>query len=551
MGTQAAGLANFPGSIMNATDVIIVGSGINSLVCAALLARRGLATCVLERDSTLGGCIRTEELTLPGFRHDTLSTLYPLFVTAPHYPLLQEELQQMGARFRDCAAPTGVLCPDGRHARLTTDRAANIRTFESLATGDGMAYRRAMEEVERDGALTFGLLGKDLWSWEGVKLLLGALRSRGARALADYCGRSAVSCRAWLEASFRSDVSRALIAPWVLHVGLSPESPLSSLMAKVILMTLERAGAPVVAGGGGNLVDAFAKLIRSHGGELHAGTEVTHILQNGSQACGVRTADGRELRARRAIVCNVTPAQLYERLLSGHALPPDLLERVRARRPGRADMQIHLALDRPPDWVAADLADVAMVHVTEGLDAVSCAVNEAQRGLLPARATIVVAQPAALDPTRVPHGKSILWIQLQELPGRISGDALGEIPPPADGQWTPSVREAYADRIIARLERLIPNLRRSILARRVLSPADLQALNVNLEAGDPYSGACDLDQFLLWRPVVGSRNHDTPLARLYHIGASTHPGPGLGGMSGYLAAETIRRRCLRAWFAGG
>ena len=195
-----------------------------------------------------GGCIRTEELTLPGFRHDTLSTLYPLFVTAPHYALLQEELHQLGVRFRNCEAPTGVLCPDGRYAKLTTDRAKNVRTFESLATGDGAAYQQAMEEVERDASLTFGLLGKDLWTWDGVRLLLRELRSRGARGVADYFGRSAASCRAWLEAAFRSEVSRALIAPWVLHVGLSPESAMSSLMAKVILMTLETGRC---SGGGG------------------------------------------------------------------------------------------------------------------------------------------------------------------------------------------------------------------------------------------------------------------------------------------------------------
>lgn len=526
---------------MSSTEVVIVGSGINSLVCAALLAKGGLKVCVLERNSRLGGCIRTEELTLPGFRHDTLSTLYPLFVTAPHYSLLQEELHQLGVRFRNCEAPTGVLCPDGRYAKLTTDRAKNVRTFESLAIGDGAAYQHAMEEVERDASLTFGLLGKDLWTWDGVRLLLRELRSRGARGVADYFGRSAASCRAWLEAAFRSEVSRALIAPWVLHVGLSPESAMSSLMAKVILMTLERVGAPVVAGGGENLVDAFAKLICALGGEVHVNAEVTQILLKGRRACGVRTADGRDFLAHRAVVCNVTPAQLYQRLLSCEEVPRDLLERVMTRRPGRADMQIHLALDRRPDWVVPELADVAMVHVTEGLDAVSASVNEAQRGLLPARATIVLAQPAALDPTRAPDGKGVLWIQLQELPGRISGDALREIPVPRDGRWTPDVRERYADRIITRLEGLIPNLRANILGRKVLSPADLEGLNINLEGGDPYSGACDLDQFLLWRPFAGSRNHTTPFKNLYHIGAATHPGPGLGGMSGFLAAQAIRR----------
>lgn len=526
---------------MNSADVVIVGSGINSLVCGALLAKRGLIVCMLERNALLGGCIRTEELTVPGFLHDTLSTLYPLFVTAPHYPFLEADLRGLGVRFRNCETPTAALCPNGRYAVLTTNRQQNVATFESLAKGDGAAYARAMEEVERDASLIFGLLGQELWTWDGIRLLVHELRTRGARGLANFIGRSAASCRVWLDLEFRSEVSRALIAPWVLHVGLSPESAMSSLMAKVILMTLERAGAPVVAGGGRNLVDAFAQLIRERGGQIHAGTEVTRVLLKDQRACGVRTADGREFLANRAVVCNVTPTQLYRRLLPAEELPGELLNSVRAHHPGRADMQIHLALDHIPRWIQPEMSRVAMLHVTEGLNAVSASVNEALRGLLPARPTVVIAQPVALDPGRAPVGKSILWIQLQELPGRILGDALGEIAVPGDGRWTEEVRERYADRIVTRLESLIPGLRGAILGRRVLSPVDLETLNVNLEGGDPYSGACDLDQFLLWRPFPGSRNHTTPFAGLYHIGASTHPGPGLGGMSGFLVAEAIRR----------
>jgi phytoene dehydrogenase-like protein len=526
---------------VSSTDVVIVGSGINSLVCAALLAKRGLTVRVLERNPVAGGCIRTEELTAPGFLHDTLSTLYPLFVSAPHFPALAGDLRELGVEFCNTDAPTGVVCPDGRHAVLTTDREHNVRLFESLAEGDGVAYARAMAEVERDASLIFGLLGKELWSWQGVRLLLGEWRGRGARGLANFFGEASASCRSWLEAEFRSEVSRALIAPWVLHVGLSPESALSSLMAKVVLMTLERAGAPMVAGGSKKIVDGFVRLIQRHAGEVHVNTEVTQVLTKGEHVRGVRTADGREFLARRAVVCNVTPMQLYGRLLREEHLPADLLGRVQARRRGRADMQIHLALDRPPPWRQPELARVAMLHVTEGMDAVSASVNEAQRGLLPARPTVVVAQPVAVDPTRAPAGKSILWIQLQELPGRIVGDALGEISIPADGGWTEEVRERYADRIVARVERVIPGLGASIVGRRALSPADLEALNVNLEGGDPYSGACELDQFLLWRPFPGSRNHGTPFKGLYHIGASTHPGPGLGGMSGFLVAAAIRR----------
>jgi phytoene dehydrogenase-like protein len=125
------------------------------------------------------------------------------------------------------------------------------------------------------------------------------------------------------------------------------------------------------------------------------------------------------------------------------------------------------------------------------------------------------------------------------MPSRIRGDAAGVIDTPPDGTWTEQVREAYADRIQARLGRHITNLDEALVGRSVYSPADLEGLNMNLVGGDPYSGACTLDQFLVWRPMAETQNHETPLAGLYHIGASTHPGPGLGGGSGYMVAQEL------------
>ncbi|MBW0095943.1 NAD(P)/FAD-dependent oxidoreductase [Pseudonocardia sp. KRD-184] len=184
------------------------------------------------------------------------------------------------------------------------------------------------------------------------------------------------------------------------------------------------------------------------------------------------------------------------------------------------------------------------------MDGVSRAVNEAQRHLLPARPTIVAGQPAALDPTRVPDGGGALWLQLQETPGRPVGDAAGEIDV-GDGTWTEDLRERYADRVVAELGKHVTNLDSALVARRVISPADLEAANCNLVGGDPYAGACTLDQFLLWRPVPHLHGHRTVVDGLWHIGASTHPGPGLGGASGLLAAQNLirragRRRRLRA-----
>jgi phytoene dehydrogenase-like protein len=519
-------------------DVVIVGSGINSLVCAALLARQGRRVCVLERNDVPGGCIRTEELTQPGFRHDTLSTLYPLFVSAPYFSSLKDELARNGATFLDCRMPTAVLLSDGRSLVYRANRDANVAAFESLGPGDGAALRRAMEEIEREAELLFGFLGGELWRAPTARILLRRAWRKGLRDAVSYGAQALGTCRDWLMRDFRSELSRALLAPWVLHVGLGPESATSGLMAKLVMFTLEQAGGPMVKGGSRCLVDAFIAMIESAGGAVVTGSDVDKVVVEDGVACGVTTAAGREYRARRAVVCNVTPTQLYTRLLANE-VPEDVLRRARAFRYGRGEMQIHLALSEPPQWPHPDLGSVAMLHLTSGLDAVSRAVNEAERGLLPHEATIVVAQPVAVDPTRAPPGRSILWIQLQELPSRVRGDAAEKISCPADGGWTDDLRERYADRIVERLCSQIPNLRRSIVGRAVVSPADLERLNINLVGGDPYSGSCALDQFGPWRPFAGVRDHETVVKRLFHIGASTHPGPGLGGMSGFMVAGRL------------
>jgi len=194
-----------------------------------------------------------------------------------------------------------------------------------------------------------------------------------------------------------------------------------------------------------------------------------------------------------------------------------------------------------PRWRGDDrLARTPIVHLTPGLDGVSRAVNEADRGLLPAEATVVVGQPAAVDPSRAPDGSSVIWVQLQELPPRAKGDAAGELDV-GDGTWTEELREAYADRIVERIGRHIENLGTATVGRLVLSPADIEAANPNWVGGDIYGGSCSLDQNLVFRPTPATPGHATPVEQLWHIGASTHPGPGLGAGSGYLVAKQLTK----------
>jgi phytoene dehydrogenase-like protein len=525
-------------------DVVFVGSGINSLAGAALLARGGKRVLVLERNHYLGGAIRTEELTRPGFLHEVFASWHPLFVGSAAYAELGEELGARGLEYLHTELPTASLFPDGTSAFLTTSHDANVEEFERLAPGDGEAWRRVVAEFMPNADLAFGVLGTELWSSAGAGLGLKAYRRLGRRGLVGFTGALLASCRDWVTESFDSSQVHGLLAPWVLHTGVGPDAASSGFMTRVIAVAVELGGMPVPRGGGVRLVEALAGIVGDAGGACETGREVERILVRDGRAAGVALAGGETVVAVEAVVANVTPTQLYGRLLAIDEVPVAAAEAARRFRYGRAGMQIHMALSEPPRWAGDErLGRTAVVHLTPGLDGVSRAVNEAERGLLPAEATIVCGQPTTLDPSRAPDGASILWIQLQELPPRVLGDAAGELDA-GDGTWTEDLRERYADRIQARLALQIENLDSALQARVVLSPADIEAANVNMVGGDIYSGSCSLDQNLVWRPRPELPGHATAVDRLYHIGASTHPGPGLGAGSGTLVAKHLLRPAL-------
>ena len=517
-----------------AADHIIIGSGINGLVAASLLALKGRRVIVLEREATLGGCLRSEEITLPGFTHDVMAATFVLFMTGPAGAELGPHLARHGFGYCHAKHPTGVLRPDGSALVLTMDQAENGSAFNALAAGDGDQHARDVGQIAADAPFLFALLGGNLWSWQTAKLLFGQMRKRGARGLAAWMGSALAPARGWLEANYQSPLVQALWAPWVLHTGLTPESAYSAQMGKVIAFALEAAGAPIAKGGAASIVGAFKALIEENGGSLRTGADVERILTEGGKVTGVRLSGGEEI-ACGSVLASVAPGQLYDRLLEGTDLPQDRAA-VRQFRHGRGDFQLHYALDKHPKWRTPGLDDVALIHLTDGIDAVSKSANEAERGMLPETPTICVGQPHRLDPSRCPEGKAILWLQIPDAPRNIKGDAAGKI---KGREWDEATREAFADRLEAILSRHIENFDAIKLARRAYSPSDLEAMNMNLVGGDPYGGHCGIDQFFIWRPFAHSTNGTGPVRGLIHIGASTHPGPGLGGGSGFNAAKRL------------
>jgi phytoene dehydrogenase-like protein len=523
-------------------DYVIVGAGINGLVAASVLGKSGNKVLVLDRNDRVGGCLRTEEITAPGFVHDVMATTLVLFLTSPAYGAIGKELEARGFAVAHSELPTGVLRPDGSHVLFSRDRKRNIAAFEACAPGDGAAYAREMEAMAADAPFLFALLGGQLWSRSMAITIAREAWKRGPRALLAWFGEALRPSRNYLETTYASEAVHALWAPWGLHCGLNPESAYSAEMIKLIAFAIELAGCPIAVGGARSLLDAFERLISDHGGEIRSLADVDKVLLNaGGRAIGVKLSSGKAIMCGKGVICSTTPAQLYGRLLREEPPPPEVAAGLKRYRHGKGDMQIHYALNSPPRWKGGgELGKVALLHITPGLDGVSRAANEAERGLLPAEPTICVGQPTALDPSRAPEGKAILWLQLPEAPRLLKGDAAGEIAAPANGRWTPAVREAYADRVEALLSAHVEDFKSLVIARRAYSPDDLESMNINLVGGDPYAGYCGLDQFFVWRPFASSVNHRTHVPGLYHVGASTHPGPGLAGGSGFLLASALK-----------
>ena len=507
----------------------MIGSGHNGLVAAAYLARAGLDVEVLERNGVAGGAVASEELTQPGFVHDTFSAWHPLFVLSATFAELGAELAARGLEYADTPEETTAnVRADGRAVIAFRDPA---RTAEGLDARDRDTY---LAEIDRFGA-TIGivgrLLGSELHSPTAARLavqLAGRLRRRGTL---EFTSDLVSSARAWFETRFRGPEVAELYAPWALHTGLAPDGAGSGFQALAIAGSLHAVGLPVVRGGSAGFVRAFERLIADRGGRISTGVEAERIVVRGGAAVAV-IAGGEEHVAGRAVIANTTPTQLYGRLLEPWAVPAAASEQgMRFRYSPRAGMQIHVALGAPLRWRDRRLDRVPIVHLSDGIDAVSLACAQAAAGLLPAEPTVVVGQPSVVDASRAPDGRAVLWIQLQQVPYAPRGDAAGEIDV-GDGSWSEALTAAFTERVLARLAPHVENWPEVRLATAALSPAELERRNPNLVRGDIYAGDCELGQSYLWRPLPRQGSHRTPVSRLYQCGASTYPGPGLNAASG-------------------
>ncbi|MGC9537491.1 phytoene desaturase family protein [Streptomyces sp. UG1] len=520
-------------------DAIVVGSGVNGLVAAAELAKDGWSVALVERNTRLGGFIATEQRTLPGYLHDTYSSWHPLFVSGAAYATLGEELHRHGLEYRNTDEyVTGTLTDDGR--TVLAHRDARITAQEFAHAEDRTAYLAMLQRFLDNADVIGGFMGSELRRPSTLKHAVRLLRRERVAGTETWLRDTLTSARSYCRREFTGCEADLLWTPWLLHAGLSPDHASGGLMLPIMAATMHGFGLPVVAGGAGNFVRAFEALLTELRVDIRTGQPVERLLVSDGRVTGV-VCGGETIRARHAVLASVTPTALYGELLPAEArVEPAVREQARRYRPGRAAMQIHVALSGPLTWNDSRLAAVPLLHVSDGSPSTAIACAEAEAGLLPRRPTVVVGQQHVLDPSRVPQGAAALWLQLQELPYDPMGDAAGELD--VSGGWSKDLTDGYVRRVLARVARHAPDLPDKVLTWDAVTPADLSSYNPNAMAGDPYAGSAELDQNLLWRPLPGASRHATPVPGLWHIGAATHPGPGLGGGSGHLVAQQLIRR---------
>ncbi|MET4541774.1 phytoene dehydrogenase-like protein [Arthrobacter bambusae] len=540
----------------DSVDVAIIGSGINSLVAAAELAMDGKLVCIIERSDRLGGFIHSSERTLPGFIHDSFSSWHPLFVSGSAYAALGQELHARGLEYCNTTGPvTASVAADpatGAHRVVIAQRDPGETAAAFKIPGDQSAYLAMVNDLERNAGTVFGAFGAELRSFREVaKIAIGAVR-RGRFSGTEAFVRDAVmSGRNYTRSRFDGWEADQLWSPWLLHAGLGPDQATGGVMLPVMAMSMHGFGLPIVKGGASKFVEAFESLLRDNGVRIMLGAEAEEILMasdgsdgsggsnKGGPVIGVRTSQG--VVTAGTVLANVSPQALYTRLL--RQPPAGTAAAAERYQNGRGALQIHLALDKPVEWLDPRLKEVPLVHISSGSDSTGIACAQAEAGLLPSEPTVVVGQQCVLDPSRAPAGKATLWLQLQEVPFSPVGDAAGGLS--VEEGWTDELKQGYLERVLARLEQFAPGTRATVLASDIIAPTDLAAANPNAVNGDPYGGSAELFQNLLWRPFPAAAGHQTAVEGLWHIGASTHPGPGLSGGSGHLAAQKLTTKTSR------
>jgi len=466
------------------SEAIVVGSGPNGLVCAAMLARAGIKVTVLEAEQTIGGGTRSSELTLPGLLHDDCSAVHVMAVGAPS--LNELGLERHGLQW--CWAEVDLAHPlDGGGA------AVMVRSIADTAAGLG-ADGRTWERVFSSPSRGFAALSEDI-----MRPILHMPR-HPIRLL--RFGLPAATPATLIAKKFRTEQARALWGGCAAHAFSPLSHPLSSSVGMALICAGHSYGWPVARGGSRAISDALAAVISEHGGSFETGRRVASLS---------------ELPAADAIVLDLAPGAVAE--IAGERLPAHVARAYRRYRHGPGAFKVDLAVAGGVPWTNEAARRAGTVHAAGSFAEIAAGEREINRGRMPERPFVLVCQQSLADPTRAKDDVHPVWAYAH-VPHGYTGDAT----------------EALLDQI----ERFAPGLRERILATAVSSTTELTKHNANYVGGDILTGANTPLQTVI-RPRLAIDPYSTGIPGVFICSAATPPGAGAHGMNGYNAAKSVLR----------
>lgn len=465
---------------MRKLDAVVVGSGPNGLTAAIVLARMGLEVQVFEAEESIGGGARTAESSLPGFKHDLFSAIHPMAYCSPIFRTFP--LEQHGLKWIHSPAALAHPLDDGSAVLLQESIEETIRQFPADAETYRDIFSPARDTLE-------AVLTQD-----PQLLLIHVMRSMklGVEAL--------TSASAFLR-NFRTEQARALIAGLAGHSMLPLHKATTTGIAMALATTAHVGGWPFPEGGAQKISDALASYFRSLGGNITTGVRVRNL---------------RELPEAHALLLDVSPLALLE--IAGQQFPRMFAKVLRHYEYGMAAFKVDWALSQPVPWKLREVAKAATIHMGGLTEEIEHSERQAWCGRVSEKPFIIAAQHSLFDPTRAPQGKHTLW-------------AYCHVP---NGSETDMLR-----RMEDQIERFAPGFRDCVIARNVMPPTRLEALNANLVGGDIACGQPDIWQ-MFSRPSV--RLWSTPLEHVFICSAATPPGAGVHGMCGYFAAMVALKK---------
>jgi phytoene dehydrogenase-like protein len=501
-------------------DAVVIGSGPNGLVAAITLARGGRSVLVVEAAPRLGGALATEELTLPGFAHDVFSAVHPAAVASP--VLAELELERYGLRWIHPELAMAHPLPGRRAAVLSRDLSRTRTNLDALSHGDGARWQALVEPLLRHWNAVRATMLSGFPPLGGAAKLLAAL---GVRESLEFARLLLLSADALAGELFRGDA-----AAWLYGSALHADAPLDAAGSAIAGLWLNllghRVGWPSAEGGAGRVAAALVDCLHELGGQTRTSARAERILARRGRVTGVRLAGG-DVVAARTVIATTTAHGLVE--LAGDALGDAYLRRLARFRHGPQTVKVDWALGAPIPWSSDDARRAGTLHVGGTVGELRAALHEIASGRLPEQPFLLCGQQSIADPTRAPAGMHTAWAYTH---------------PPAGVDWA-RAGEGFADAIERQIERFAPGFRERILARHVLTPADLQRRNANLVGGDVGAGSLALDQ-IVFRPLPSLNPYATPLRGLYIGGASAYPGGAVHAVAGHAAARAALRG---AWLA--